>query len=113
MQLTTALHAWGTPAFEESFKRAIMRLDAALLPLQQALRQSSHTDGANRAVTILGMSEHAGFIRVKAGIFYTGTIAGCSCADDPTPLNEISEYCELLFEIDKITAATTLTLLPD
>jgi hypothetical protein len=80
--------------------------------LQQALAQSSYTDGANRSVRILDVADAGGGIRVKAGIFYTGIIAGCSCADDPTPLNEIAEYCELLFEIDKATAETTVTLLP-
>jgi hypothetical protein len=111
MQLTAALNAWGTPAFEEILKDAIVQMDAALLPLQQALAQSSYTDGANRSVSILSSSDAGGFIRVKAGIFYTGMIPGCSCADDPTPMSEISEYCEVLFEIDKITAETKLTLL--
>ena len=113
MQLTTALNAWGTPAFEEIFKDAIVQMDAALLPLQQALAQSSYTDGANRSVTILDMAEEAGLIRVKAGIFYIGIIPGCSCADDPTPMSEISEYCEVLFTLDKNTAETTLKLLTD
>lgn len=111
MQLTTALNAWGTPAFEKIFKDAIVQMDAALLPLQQALAQSSYTDGANRSVSILGISDEAGLIRVKAGIFYTGMIPGCSCADDPTPMNEISEYCEVLFTLDKVTAETSATLL--
>lgn len=113
MQLTTALNAWDTPAFEETFKQAILQMDAALLPLQQALAQSSYTDGANRGVSILGMSDDARQIHIKAGIFYTGMIPGCSCADDPTPLNEISEYCELLFTIDKTTAETQVALLAD
>jgi len=111
IHLTAALNAWGTPAFEEIFKQAIMQMDVALLPLQQALAQSSYTDGAKRSVTILAVTDEAGLVRVKAGIFYTGIIPGCSCADDPTPMSEISEYCEVLFEIDKITAETRLTLL--
>lgn len=113
MQLATALNAWGTPAFEEAFKQAILQMDAVLLPLQQALAQSSYTDGANRSVSILGVSDEAAVIRVKAGIFYTGIIPGCSCADDPTPMSEISEYCEVLFTIDKRTAETQITLLAD
>ena len=42
---------------------------------------------------LLSASEDAGLLRVKAGIFYTGIIAGCSCADDPTPIDELNEYC--------------------
>lgn len=113
MNLETALNAWGTPAFEETLKNAIMQMDVALLPLQQALARSSYTDGAQRSVSILGVADAAGIIRVKAGIFYTGIIPGCSCADDPTPMGEISEYCEVLFEIDKSTARTTVKLLAD
>ena len=50
-------------------------------------------------------------IRAKAGIFYTGIIPGCSCANDPTPETEYSEYCEVLFDINKRTAETLVTLL--
>jgi len=113
MQFGNALKAWGTPAFESVLKDAIAHMDAALLPLQQALARSSYTDGANRSVTILDVSATAGCIRVKAGIFYTGIIPGCSCADDPTPLSEIAEYCEVLLEIDRRTAQATIALLPD
>jgi len=52
-------------------------------------------------------------IRVKAGIFYTGVIAGCSCADDPTPIDEQNEYCVVQFDIDRTTADATVTLLAE
>lgn len=112
-QLTTVLSTWGTPAFEDTLKKEVTAMDAALLPLQQGLAQSSYTDGAQRSVIIMNMSEEAASIRVKIGIFYSGVIAGCSCSDDPTPTNEITEYCEVLFEIDKMTAETTITLLTE
>ena len=113
MQLTTALKAWGTPAFEVVLKNTIMQMDVTLLPLQQGLSQSSYTDGKNRSVIILNMAEEPGFIRVNTCIFYTGIIAGCSCADDPTPMSEIAESCEVQISIDKSTAETTVTLLAD
>jgi hypothetical protein len=47
------------------------------------------------------------------GVFFSGIITGCSCADDPTPVETQNEYCELLFAIDKATAETTITLLAD
>lgn len=110
-QLTTVLNAWGSPAFEPTLKQVIEQLDVDLLPLQQGLSQSSYTDGANRSVMIMNVADEAGFIRVKTGIFYSGIIPGCSCADDPTPMSELTEYCEVQFDIDKITAETTVTLL--
>ena len=113
MQFTSALNAWETPAFEAALKREIEQLDVELLPLQQGLSQSSYTSGANRSVLILEITVGAEFIRVKTGIFYSGIIPGCSCADDPTPMSEITEYCEVQFEINKMTAETTVTLLTD
>ena len=40
-------------------------------------------------------------------------LAGCSCADDPTPVEEISQYCEVRLDIDKTTAETTVALLTE
>ena len=61
----------------------------------------------------IGAHEEPGLIRVKAGIFYTGIIAGCSCADDPTPIDELNEYCVVQLDIDLATADTTVTLLDE
>jgi len=62
---------------------------------------------------IMNASEEADFIHAKVGIFYSGIIAGCSCADDPTPISELNEYCEVQLAIDKNTAEATVTLVPD
>ena len=43
-------------------------------------------------------------IRVKAGVFFSSVMAGCNCADDPSPMDENSEYAELWFEIDRTSA---------
>ena len=112
-RLIAALNAWGSTAFEPTFKRSIENLHVDLLPLQQALARSSYTDGANRSVTIIHVSDDAQYIRVKTGIFYSGIIPGCSCADDPTPMSELTEYCEVQFDIDKRSAETTVSLLTD
>jgi hypothetical protein len=60
---------------------------------------------------ILGVAEGSGTISVRAGVFFSAVIAGCSCADDPTPVDEINEYCESRVEIDRTTAEARLTLL--
>jgi len=113
IRLTKALNAWGTPEFEGALKQEIEQLDAAQLPLQQGLTTGSYAlDGRHKAM-VIGVSEEAGFIRVKAGIFYSGIIAGCACADDPTPVNEESEYCVVQLDIDKHTAETTIALLAE
>ncbi len=113
IQLPNALKAWGTPEFEAVLKQEIERLDAGCLPLQQGLSVSSYVTDRPFQARIIAASEVNGLIRVKAGIFYTGVIAGCSCADDPTPIDELNEYCVLQFCIDKLTADTTVELLAE
>lgn len=113
IRLNKSLKAWDVPEFSDVFKREIEKLDAYLLPLQLGLMISSHVSDRPVQAMILKQSEEADLIRVKAGIFYTGIIAGCSCADDPTPIAEQNEYCVLAFCIDKQTAETTVTLVSE
>ncbi|MGD2137897.1 MAG: hypothetical protein PVJ66_07010 [Gammaproteobacteria bacterium] len=112
IQLTRALQAWNSTAFEAVLREEIQRLDATSLPLQQGLVQGSYAFDDNLGVSIISVSESAAFIHVTAGIHYRGIIAGCSCADDPTPVNETTEYCEIRLDIDRQTAGTTIRLLP-
>ena len=113
MQLSKSLNAWNTPVFKEILKQEIQSLHGKLLPLQQALSHSSYANEDNFSVVILKVSDGESSICVKSGIFYTGLIPGCSCADDPTPNNETAEYCEVEFEIDKSTAQTRVRLLTE
>ena len=75
------------------------------------LSTSSYALDGELNVLIIRVSDEENFIRAKVGIFYTGIIAGCSCADDPTPGEEQNEYCEVQFRINKMTAETTVALL--
>lgn len=113
MHLNKSLAAWQTADFAVVFKDEVKQLNPDLLPLQEALAHSSYAQTDSLAITLLDTTDLLDHIQIKAGLFYTGIIAGCSCADDPTPIDEINEYCEVRFEIDKQTAATTVTLLPD
>ncbi len=110
IRLEKSLRAWGTSAFNEVLKSEIEQLDTHSLPLQQGLSRSSHVADSGFRVMILRASEHGDSLYIKAGIFYSGIIAGCSCADDPTPVPEQSEYCEIVLEISKPTAETRITL---
>jgi len=103
---------WNTPGFGDAFKREVEQLDAALLPLQQGLTGTSCVTDEPFRVMLIGATDAGDCIRVKAGIFYAGIIGGCSCADDPTPLEAQPEYCELWFEIDKPSGETRVGLIP-
>lgn len=113
IRLSKALSAWQSPDFAAVMKEEIESLDADLLPLQQGLSQSSHARSDKLSARIISVVEEADCLLVKAGLFYTGIIAGCSCADDPTPVDEINEYCEVRLDIDRQSAATRITLLQD
>ena len=106
-----ALREWGTPAFATVLKEEIERLDPDLLPLQQGLARSSSVAPGAPTAMVIGASADGGSIRARAGIFYAGIIAGCSCADDPTPASEIAEYCEAEFVIDRRSGDATVSLI--
>jgi hypothetical protein len=113
IRLPHALAAWNTPGFREVLKQEIAGIDPQALPLQQGLALSSHVADRPFQPVVLDTREDDGQLQAKVGIFYAGIIAGCSCADDPTPIDEQTEYCVLQFEIDRATADTRVSLLEE
>lgn len=112
IELAAAVRAWGTPDFADVLKRELAG-KAGRLPLQQALAHSSSVAETPITVLIDETDEHDGKIRATVGIFYEGIVAGCSCADDPTPNNLNTEHCRLLLEIDSSSAECSVSLLDD
>jgi len=107
--LSKSLKAWGSADFNSTLKREIEQLGDGPLPLQQNLTVSSVALDHQLEALVLGVSEDAGEIHAKVGILYSGIIPGCSCADDPTPMDVQNEYCEVQVDIDKATAETKIT----
>ena len=102
--------AWGSDRFADVLKRELGTLDASRLPLQQGMTAGSQALDTQVSAMILHVEDDADHIHVRAGIFYTGIIAGCSCADDPTPIGEQAEYCVVNIDIDKATGAAKVIL---
>jgi len=96
--------------FSTVFNQEVCALTAELLPLQQGLQNSSYAISDKLSVAILKVTQNESSINIKAGLLYNGIIAGCSCADDPTPLDETNEYCDVIFCINKKTAETSVKL---
>ena len=113
MILDRVLDAWGTPAFRDVLKATLEQLTVEQLPLQQGLSQSSYACDDNIKVVIISVAEKSGLIRATAEIFYTGIIPGCSCADDPTPVDNYAEHCEVQIDINMQTAGTIISLLSE
>jgi hypothetical protein len=112
-RLAETVNAWGTPRFEDVLKAEVEGLACEQLPLQQGLSTGSFVLDGERKVMIIGVSEDGSLIRARLGIFYRAILAGCSCADDPMPVNEENEYCEVQLDIDRETAEATVLLLAD
>ena len=112
MRLDQSMQAWGSPEFEAVLKQELAK-QAGELPLQQGLATGNYVAEAPITVVINSVIEMVDMIRVRVGIFYQGVIGGCSCADDPTPISEINEYCEVLLDIDKDSAETAVTLVSE
>jgi hypothetical protein len=102
--------AWDQAGLKQVFNEELRSLPVDALPLQQGLRQSSIALNHALSATILKARQVGDDYIIHAGLFYTGMVAGCNCADDPTPQDEINEYCEALFTIDRRTGVTTVTL---
>lgn len=113
IKLNKTLLAFDTADFNKVAKDEITSIDPALLPLQQGLSLSSYVGQTPFNITILNVTNENSDIQIKAGIFYTGIIAGCSCSDDPSPTDEQNEYCEILFSVNMKTAETDIQLLVD
>ena len=110
IRLHNAIKAWGTTEFNDVLKMEIEAMDATNLPLQQGLTVSNYALDNKISAMILSVSDNSNFIHAKVGIFYTGIIAGCNCADDPSPVDENNEYCEVQLVINKTTAESTIKL---
>jgi len=111
--LENSAAAWGCSDFDAVFKAEVEQLSHEQLPLQQGLALSSSVSGEPFRVMIINRREEEGRLRIKAGVFYSGIIAGCSCSDDPTPQDVQSEYCDVEVEIESESGAATISLLQE
>lgn len=111
--MIAVMEKWGETDFKQRFRTYLCQLDASVFPLQQGLKLSSIALPDGIDVMVLSEAENSDAYLVKVGIFYKGVIAGCSCADDPTPVVEQTEYCEVMCSINKRDFTLETTLLPD
>lgn len=112
IRLPETLQAWDSPACRDTLRLELERLDSAALPLQQGLSYTSHALN-EFSVRVLQTESTQERLKARVGIIYAGIIPGCSCADDPTPIEPQAEYCEILVEIDRISAEARISLAPD
>src|SRR3569833_3402675 len=112
IRLPEAVSAWGTPDFSGVLTRLLIS-HAEQLPLQQGLVTGNYALDDGVDVMIIAVSAQGECIRVTAGVFYSGIIAGCSCADDPTPVKTQPKKNKKQNNNNKTTAETCIRLVPD
>ena len=115
LRLTRSAAAWKDSDFDAVLTNEIEALGAQhpeLHPLLQAgLSQTSAVADEPITVSVFGTDEEEGQIRARLGVFYGGVIAGCNCADDPSPVDSITEHCSLLLDLDCSNGKARLSLL--
>jgi hypothetical protein len=109
MHLPDSASAWGMADYPAVLKRELAEhMDE--LPLQQALTGTSAVADESITVVLLDARANETRIHAKVGIFFGGILAGCSCADDPTPVEPQNEYCELQLTLDRSTGQAAVEM---
>lgn len=112
IELKNTLSAWHTDSFNRVLKNELEALESTQLPLRDGLTQGSHiAEDRGFKIMIINTQDDDQEIRIKIGVFFSSIIAGCACADDPTPLDTCDEYCEFLLFVDKTTAQARVSLI--
>ena len=111
--LPQSLKAWQLANFKQQLNAELKTLSLQQLPLQAALQHSSVALIDDLSVIILKSSDTVEAIQLKVGLFYTGMVAGCNCADDPNDASQQleNEYCEVLITLNKSTAEAEIIAL--
>ncbi len=113
INLLAELKVWGTAEFANQLKATLEKMSVTQLPLQRALSFSNIALDTNIKAILLATAENENQLLVKVGLFYTGLVSGCHCADDPSPMEEQNEYCEVQLNIDKHSGDASIELLAD
>lgn len=110
IQLPKTLAAWPGDDFERTFRDELANLPYGALPLHQAMSLGSQVAERPPRVILLSSKRDAAALTIRAGIFFNSVLGGCSCADDPTPMDENNEYCEMTLVIDPQDGDTRVIL---
>lgn len=110
LSLPLSIEALNTDEFKQVLQSELAALGMPHLPLQAGLTQGSIALDDDLQVMLLKIDDAQEKIVIRAALFYTSIIAGCSCADDPSPVDKLNEYCEVLIELDRQSANCQITL---
>ncbi len=110
LSLPEALSAWDSESFAQTLQEEVERLAPGTLPLDKCLARGDSVDDARLTARVLQYSADEDAVRAKVGIFFTEILAGCSCGEEPMPLDA---YCVLQVRIDRRTAEAVFEAIQD
>lgn len=113
IRLPGAAARWGTQGFAPTLKAELEALPLEALPLQQGLQSGNMVADEPVEVMFIDAHEQDGVISGRVGVFFGGLVAGCACADDPTPMDTQPEYCVLDFALTRNTGVVEVRVSPD
>jgi hypothetical protein len=108
-EFSRVLQSVDSDDFEAVFKLALKSLSIEQLQLQQAVKSGSTVLSEGITVMVISRQQTEQFLQVKAGIFFRSMIAGCNCADDPSPVETLEEYTEALISVNKKDASFSIS----
>lgn len=108
IKFSHSVEHYPSAAFSAILKTEIEQCDRKWLPLEKATTQGGYVSDEPITATVFSVTDRAGSIQVHVGIFFTEIVICCGCGDDPMPVNA---YCEMEFEIDKLSAEAAIKIL--
>ncbi len=100
-------------ALKPALRQDLRALDERALPLQQALRQGSIAVADKLDVMILDCRDSDHGWDIRCTVFFHGIVAGCQCADDPSPEERIDESAQLRIRLSRRDGSAVIRLLDD
>jgi hypothetical protein len=100
INLRGSVSRYGASDFAATLSRELAALPEGSLPIIG--EQGGLIDPASIGVTLLSAHADAGLIEVVIGVFFTESVGGCSCGDDPF---SVAGYEELCLRIDRSDGA--------
>jgi hypothetical protein len=107
IQLPIPLGDRGSKGLAENLRRAILALPADSPLLRLAGAQGGLIQEGVKDATVLGIEREGASLIARVGIFFTETVGGCSCGDEPFTSDG---YCELSLRIDQRGAEAEVSL---
>ena len=111
LQLNQVMSHWGSNDFDVTFKRYLQTVAHQALPLQQGLCYSSSVSDSDVSIQLISTQAFPNQIIFKVGVHYQGVINGSCCADDPTPICEQAEYCQIQIDVNRHSGLANVTLI--